>query len=68
MASVSWLTVAPVKGLKLASAKKKLKAAQCPVGTVRYSRGSKRGRVINQKPNRGKALDAGTKVYLTVAR
>lgn len=60
--------VPAVKGLKLASAKKKLKAAKCPVGTVRYSRGSKRGRVINQKPNRGKALDAGTKVYLTVAR
>ena len=60
--------VPQVKGLKLASAKKKLKSARCPVGSVRYARGSKRGRVINQKPNRGKALDAGTKVYLTVAR
>jgi hypothetical protein len=60
--------VPAVKGLKLASAKKRLKKAQCPVGRVRYARGSKRGRVINQKPNRGKALDAGTKVYLTVAR
>jgi beta-lactam-binding protein with PASTA domain len=38
------------------------------VGRVRYGKGSKRGRVINQKPNRGKALDAGTRVYLTVAR
>ena len=61
-------TIPHVKGLKLASAKKALKKAGCPVGRVRYSRGSKRGRVINQKPNRGKALDAGTKVYLTVAR
>ena len=60
--------VPAVKGLKLASAKKKLKTAKCPVGRVRYARGSKRGRVINQKPNRGKSLDAGTKVYLTVAR
>ncbi|HEX8742675.1 MAG TPA: PASTA domain-containing protein [Thermoleophilaceae bacterium] len=61
-------TIPHVKGLKLASAKKALKKAGCPVGRVRYSRGSKRGRVINQKPNRGKALDAGSKVYLTVAR
>ena len=61
-------SVPQVKGLKLASAKKRLKAAKCPTGRVRYARGSKRGRVINQKPNRGKALDAGTKVYLTVAR
>lgn len=60
--------VPAVKGLKLASAKKKLKQAGCPVGKVRYSRGSKRGRVINQKPNRGKALDVGVKVALTVAR
>jgi beta-lactam-binding protein with PASTA domain len=57
-----------VKGLKLASAKKALKKAGCPVGKVRYARGSKRGRVINQKPNRGKALDAGAKVALTVSR
>ena len=61
-------SVPPVKGLKLASAKKKLVKAGCPVGKVRYARGSKKGRVINQKPNRGKALDAGTKVALTVAR
>ena len=61
-------TVPHVKGLKRASAKKTLKKAACPVGRVRYGRGSKRGRVINQKPNRGKPLNAGTKVYLTVAR
>lgn len=61
-------SVPHVKGLKLASAKKKLVRAGCPVGKVRYARGSKRGRVINQKPNRGKALDAGAKVALTVAR
>ena len=61
-------SVPHVKGLKLNSAKKALAKAGCPVGKVRYSRGSKRGRVINQKPNRGKALDAGSKVYLTVAR
>jgi hypothetical protein len=61
-------SVPHVKGLKLASAKKVLTKAKCPMGRVRYARGSKRGRVINQKPNRGKALDAGTKVYLTVAR
>jgi beta-lactam-binding protein with PASTA domain len=61
-------SVPHVKGLKLAKAKKALVKAGCPVGKVRYSRGSKRGRVINQKPNRGKALDAGTKVALTVAR
>jgi hypothetical protein len=60
--------VPAVKGLKLASAKKALAKAKCPVGSIKYARGSKRGRVINQKPNRGKALDAGTKVYLTVAR
>ena len=61
-------SVPHVKGLKLASAKKKLVKAGCPVGKVRYGRGSKRGRVINQKPNRGKALDARAKVFLTVAR
>jgi hypothetical protein len=61
-------TIPHVKGLKLKSAKKTLKKAGCPVGKVRYSRGSKRGRVINQKPNRGKALDARAKVFLTVAR
>jgi beta-lactam-binding protein with PASTA domain len=60
--------VPQVKGLKLASAKKTLTKAKCPVGKIRYAKGSKRGRVINQKPNRGKALDAGTKVALTVAR
>ncbi|MDQ3933544.1 MAG: PASTA domain-containing protein [Actinomycetota bacterium] len=61
-------TVPHVKGLRLAKAKSALKKAACPVGRVRYARGSKRGRVINQKPNRGKPLNAGTKVYLTVAR
>jgi hypothetical protein len=61
-------SVPHVKGLKLKSAKKALTKAGCPVGKVRYARGSKRGRVINQKPNRGKALDAGAKVALTVAR
>jgi hypothetical protein len=60
--------VPSLKGLKLASAKKALTKAKCPMGRVSYARGSKPGRVINQKPNRGKALDAGTKVYLTVAR
>jgi hypothetical protein len=61
-------SVPQVKGLKLSSAKRALVKAGCPIGKVRYSRGSKRGRVINQKPNRGKALDAGTRVSLTVAR
>jgi hypothetical protein len=61
-------SVPHVKGLKLASARKRLVKAGCPVGRVRYARGSKRGRVINQRPNRGKALDAGAKVALTVAR
>ena len=61
-------TIPHVKGLKLASAKKALKKAGCPVGRVRYGKGSKRGRVINQKPNRGKLLDAGNRVYITVAR
>jgi hypothetical protein len=61
-------TIPHVKGLKLASARKVLKKAGCPVGRVRYGRGSKRGRVINQKPNRGKPLNAGTRVYITVAR
>ena len=60
--------VPQLKGLKLKSAKKRLMKAKCPVGRVRYGRGKKRGRVINQKPNRGKALDARSKVYLTVAR
>jgi hypothetical protein len=61
-------TIPHVKGLKLASAMRLLKKSGCPIGRVRYARGSKRGRVINQKPNRGKSLDAGTKVYITVAR
>ena len=61
-------TIPHVKGLKLASARKTLDKAGCPVGRVRYARGSKRGRVINQKPNRGKPLNAGTRVYITVAR
>jgi hypothetical protein len=60
--------VPQVKGMKLNSAKRALVKAGCPVGKVRYARGTKRGRVINQKPNRGKALDAGARVALTVAR
>jgi hypothetical protein len=61
-------TVPAVKGKKLSSAKKALLKAGCPVGKIRKARGKKRGYVINQMPNRGKALDAGTKVSLTVAR
>lgn len=61
-------TVPQVKGKKLASAKASLKRAGCPVGRVTKSKGRKRGYVINQKPNKGSALDAGKKVALVVAR
>ncbi|HEX8066542.1 MAG TPA: PASTA domain-containing protein [Thermoleophilaceae bacterium] len=61
-------TVPQVKGKTLAAARRSLAKAGCPVGRVTRAKGSKRGRVINQKPNRGSALDAGAKVALVVAR
>jgi PASTA domain-containing protein len=60
--------VPQVKGKKLAAAKKSLAKAGCPVGRVRTAKGRKRGYVINQSPNKGSALDAGTKVSLVIAR
>jgi hypothetical protein len=56
--------VPKLKGKKLKTAKKKLKAADCKVGTVRKLKGatSKTGKVKKQSPKPGKVLAPGSKV------
>jgi hypothetical protein len=59
-----------LKNLTLASAKTRLKAARCALGTVKRakSRRIKAGRVIAQGRKAGTKLAAGTKVTVTVSR
>lgn len=61
-------SVPQVKGKSLAAAKRALAKAGCPVGRITKAKGRKRGVVINQRPNSGSALDAGTRVALVVAK
>ena len=60
-----------LKGLRIAGAKRLLKAAHCALGTVKRKKVVKRkrvGKVIAQKPRKGKSLAKGTKVAVTVGK
>ena len=56
-------------GLKLAAAKRGLKAAGCAVGAIKRKKSRRQvGRVLSQKAKAGSRLGAGTKVAVTVGR
>ncbi|HEY3551561.1 MAG TPA: protease pro-enzyme activation domain-containing protein [Gaiellaceae bacterium] len=59
-----------VKGKKLAAAKRTLEAHFCSAGKIRHAFSSKvkKGRVISQKPKKGKHLKHNGKVRLTVSK
>jgi beta-lactam-binding protein with PASTA domain len=59
-----------VVGKTLASARKKIAAAHCRVGTVRRatSKRVRAGRVVLQRPAAGTRLPAGTKIKLVLSR
>jgi hypothetical protein len=59
-----------VKKMKLAAAKRELKAGDCIVGKVKsvFSATVKKGLVISQSPRPGKTLGPGGKVNLVVSR
>jgi Ca2+-binding RTX toxin-like protein len=61
--------VPTLRGLRLASAKRKLAKARC-AAKVRYAKSRKvrRGRVIKASPKAGKRLKAGARVTVTVSR
>jgi uncharacterized repeat protein (TIGR01451 family) len=62
--------VPKLKKLRLKKAKKALRAAHCKPGKVkhRFSRKTKKGRVLHSGKHRGAMLPAGAKVNLTVSR
>ncbi len=66
----SYCLVPSVKRVKLTGAKRKLHRAGCALGKVRRRQGvsMKIGRVVGQRPKRGKILPAGAKVSLTLGR
>jgi beta-lactam-binding protein with PASTA domain len=53
-----------VKGKTLKAAKKRLRAANCRLGTVTKEKGvtAATGKVVKQRPKPGKVLTAGAKV------
>jgi len=57
-----------VVGLKLAKAKKRIRARHCRVGAItrKVSSQAKRGRVLSQRPKPGRTLRRGAKVNLKV--
>jgi PASTA domain len=59
-----------LKGLTIASAKRILKAAHCALGTVKRKKVKRErvGKVIAQKPRKGKSLAKGAKVTVTVGK
>jgi hypothetical protein len=59
-----------VIGLKLAKAKTRIRARHCRVGklTRKFSSKRKKGRVIAQRPRRGKTLRRNSKINLTVGK
>jgi alpha-tubulin suppressor-like RCC1 family protein len=63
-------TVPKVKGKTLGAAKAAIAAGHCRTGSVRraYSKTTKRGRVISEKPAPGATLPRGSKVNLVVSR
>jgi PASTA domain len=59
-----------LKGLTIASAKRVLKAAHCALGAVKRKqvRRKRVGKVIAQRPRKGRSLTKGTKVAVTVGK
>jgi glucose/arabinose dehydrogenase len=58
-----------VVGLRLATARTRIRRANCRVGRVRQQRSSRaRGRVVAQSPRPGARRVRGTRVHLTVSR
>lgn len=62
--------VPKVVGLSLKKAKAKIRQAHCRVGKIRKapSTTKRKGKVLVQKPKRGKVLKPGAKVNLTIGR
>jgi hypothetical protein len=58
-----------LKGRKLKGAKRRIRAAECRVGTLRKRGGAtaKDGKVVGQHPRAGASVPAGTKVRVTLA-
>jgi Tol biopolymer transport system component len=57
-----------VVGLRLATARTRIKRAKCGVGRVRRARSRRVGRVLSQSPRAGSRRAQGTKVNLVVGR
>jgi beta-lactam-binding protein with PASTA domain len=57
-----------VIGLKLRTAKRRIKKAHCTVGRVRRARSKRVGRVVAQSPKPRTKLKRGAKVRLVVGR
>jgi hypothetical protein len=57
-------------GLRLATARTRVRKAHCAVGRIRYARSATRppGRVSSQRPRAGAVRPRNTKVNLTVSR
>ena len=62
--------VPSVTGKRLAAAKTALRRSRCRVGTIDrvFSKRVEKGRVISEKPGRGKVVGWGTKVGLVVSK
>ena len=58
-----------VVGLTVARARRKIRAAHCAVGRIRYTRSVRpRGKVVSQKPRAGRRLARAARVQLVVSR
>jgi hypothetical protein len=59
-----------LKGLTIASAKRVLRAAHCALGTVKRKQVKRKrvGKVIAQRPRKGRSLAKGAKVAVTVGK
>jgi len=59
-----------VKGLKLAKAKRRIRARHCRVGRItrKFSSLQKKGRVLSQRPKAGKVLANNARVNLKVGK
>jgi beta-lactam-binding protein with PASTA domain len=60
--------VPKVVGLRLATARKRIRRARCSVGRVRRVRSTRRNRVLAQFPRAGTRGPRGTRVRLVVGR
>ncbi|HEV8688092.1 MAG TPA: PASTA domain-containing protein [Gaiellaceae bacterium] len=55
-------------GLRLSTARTRIRRARCAVGRVRTARSTRVGRVIAQSPRPGAVRPRGTRVKLIVGR